>query len=386
MTKKIFIVYSVAESLVFLEGQVGYLKAQGYEITLIMSPSPKLLAFVEKNGISHYSLPIERKIVPVKDLLSVVKLSRLFMRHRSSIVHGNTPKGGLLSMIAAWIARVPVRVYTIHGFPFETARGLKNVLLKTTERISCKLSTHVLSVSFSLREVAVINNIVNASKIQVLANGSCNGIDTQHRFNPAMYTNDSRMAAREALKIKKDAMVIGFVGRLVRDKGVNELIKAWKMVEAQLPNMHLLIIGAIDTRDGISADGMHQLASTGNVTWIVETDEIEKYYAVMDLFVLPSYREGLGLVLLEASAMGIAAIASDTTGCKDAVIHTKTGILVPIGDVEALAAAMIKLLADEALRSYYGNNGRRYVQEMFDRRIVWATIDGFYRKLLGNYV
>ncbi len=383
MSKKLFLVYSISDSLVFLDGQVGYLSKQGYDIAVITSPSERLNSFANKYGISYFGILMERKIAPFKDLVSIIMLYKLFRIHRPDIVHGNTPKGGLLSMIASWLARVPIRIYSIHGFPFETATGFQRLILKRTERISCLLATNVLSVSPSLRDTAITNKIVKATKIQVLANGSCNGVDTEVRFNPEKQSQLDRMALKAELKVANDTMIIGFVGRLVRDKGIYELFEAWEKIQTQFKNVHLLVIGHFDTRDNISSEHINELKLDKRITFISKTDTIERYYAVMNLFILPTYREGFPTVLLEASSMSLPTIATNTTGCKDAVVDGKTGILVPPYNSNALYEAIKGLLIDNDLREMHGNNGRKYVLDNFTNKIVWTAIDRFYKKLLN---
>ncbi|MEO0605858.1 MAG: glycosyltransferase, partial [Myxococcota bacterium] len=243
-------VLTVADSLVFFEGQPRWFGAQGMRLSFVASPDPRLEAFGERHGVETHGVAMRRKITPLHDIGALAKLWWRLLRERPEIVHGHTPKGGLLGMAAASLAGVPVRIYHIHGLPLATATGWQRKLLWASERMSCWLATDVLCVSRGVREVAQAEGVNGAKPIEVLLNGSINGVDADGRFDPGRQAEAGR-AERQRLGIPADALVFGFVGRLVRDKGVVELAQAWADVAAVHPDAHLVVGGVFEERDAV---------------------------------------------------------------------------------------------------------------------------------------
>ena len=358
---------TVPTTLSFLEAQIQYAKSQGVEVHVISSPDDALGEFGARLGVETHELPMERRITPGRDLLSLWKLGRTLRQLRPQIVHGHTPKGGLLSMLGAWWCGVPVRMYHIHGLPMVTATGLKRMLLCWSEKISCLLASQVYCVSKSVREVAVKEGLCRAEKIKVLLNGTINGIDAETIFNPDRFDANVRYDVRKAYNIPAEALVVGFAGRIVRDKGIIELAQAWKVLSKEFSNAHLVIIGPFEPQDPVPLEIEQQLRSDERVhlTGWIEPEQIPEYFLAMDLLALPTYREGFGNVLLEASAMRLPIVVSRVPGCIDAVIDGKTGMLVPSHDATALAEALSIYLRDSALRNRHGLAGRDRVLRDF---------------------
>src|SRR6185503_788884 len=228
---------TVPQTLNFLRGQVAYMKSRGIEVSAVSSPGPELQKFSDQEGVPVHAVEMPRRITPLGDLLALVRLVRLFRKLRPHVVHAHTPKGGLLGMIAAWIVGVPARIYTIHGLPLETAAGLKRTLLRWTERVSCALARRVTAVSESLRRRAAAEGVCRAERIVVLGAGTVNGVDAQRRFVPSPCPYEAAVA-RRACSIPSEVRVLGFVGRLVRDKGVEDLAAAWTELRETFPDLH----------------------------------------------------------------------------------------------------------------------------------------------------
>jgi lipopolysaccharide/colanic/teichoic acid biosynthesis glycosyltransferase/glycosyltransferase involved in cell wall biosynthesis len=343
----------------FLDRQVGYAIDRGCEVHAVASPGKELGAFAERTGAVVHAVEMSRRITPWRDLQSLGNLIEVFRRIRPDVVHGHTPKGGMLAMLAAWMCRVPVRVYHLHGLPMATATGLKRRVLRYSERVSCRLAHKVFCVSPSLREVALAEGLCEAEKMGVLLNGTIDGVDAEGRFNPARVPG-ARAAFRQAHGIPAEAPVIGFVGRVVRDKGVAELIEAWKVLRAESPQLRLLVVGPAEPHDP-PPPAFHELVAGDNrVHWVgeVEIEDMPCVYTAMNVLVLPTYREGFGAVLLEAAAMGVPTVATKIPGCKDAVRDGETGTLVPVRDAGAVAAAVRTYLCDDELRRRHGAAGR----------------------------
>jgi glycosyltransferase involved in cell wall biosynthesis len=235
----------------FFHGMFRDLQRLGYAVTAISSPGPRLAAFGEQEGCTTWPVDLRRSISPGPDLVTIFRLWRYFRDTKPTVVHAHTPKAGLLCMIAATLARVPVRIYHIHGFPFMTARGWRRWLLRTTERVSATLANQVFSVSEGIREVAIGESICPAPKIRVLLHGSINGIDAAERFNPARITANEVAAIRAAQRLPATAPVIGFVGRLVGDKGIAELHAAWMELRKEFPAVHMVLVGEFEPRDPV---------------------------------------------------------------------------------------------------------------------------------------
>lgn len=377
-------VMTVPESLGFLNGQVRYMRERGFELSVITSPGDGLTAFGEREGVRTYAVEMPRKITPAQDLQSVASLTALLRRLRPDIVHAHTPKGGLLGMMAATAAGIPRRIYHMRGLPMETARGAKRALLATTERVSCGLAKQVIAVSPSLRRTAIEHHLCAADKIRVLAGGSGNGVDAHGRFDPAQVGSSARAELRRELGLAEDAVVVGFVGRLVRDKGVCELAEAWARVRDEFAEARLVVVGPFEPRDPVPDAVKRALEGDPRVVMTGPRKDTPRLYAAMDVVVLPTYREGFPNVLLEAGSMEKPVIATRVTGCVDAVLEAKTGLLVSAQRSDELAAAMRTYLRDPARRRADGAAARAHVVQRFARERIWEELKDLYVEILGG--
>jgi glycosyltransferase involved in cell wall biosynthesis len=327
-----------------------------------------------------------RRITPLGDLASLWRIARIMRRIRPQIVDGHTPKGGLLAMMAATLCRVPVRVYHMHGLPLMTATGWKRRLLRATEKTACGLAHQVYCVSASVREVAIAEGLCPPDKIKVLGGGSIAGVDAQTRFNPARLPASVRDEIRARHGIPADAFVAGFVGRIVRDKGIIELAAAWQTLRDEFPNLHLLCAGPFESQDPVPADVEQLLRSDPRIHLAGDVNEMPSFYRALDLLLLPTYREGLPTVLLEASAMELPLVATRIPGCIEAVRDGETGTLVPMKDPVALAMATRAYVRDAELRRRHGENGRRFMESDFCPELLHELLHREYLRLLGERV
>ena len=384
-TIRLLHITTVPMSLRFLRGQVGYMQARGFTVDALSSPGALLHQFAAEEGTGAHAVEMPRRISPLRDLIAVWRIVQVIRQVRPHIVHAHTPKGGLLGMIAAWLARVPVRVYHMRGLPFVTASGYRRRLLVATERIACRLAQRVICIGPSLRDEAVRARLCPPDRLVVLCGGG-NGTDAESLFNPAR-VSDSRVAIRQRLDIPAQAVVIGFVGRLVRDKGVIELAEAWSVVREVVPDAHLLIIGEPEPRDPVPEAILSQLQADDRVHmvgFVADLTDMPPHYTAMDMLVLPTYREGFPNVPLEAAAMGLPVVATRVTGCVDAVLDGVTGTLVPVGDSGALARAIRAYLDDPALRQQHGAAGRERVLRDFQPKAIWQALYAHYVDLLAQ--
>ena len=373
-------VMTVPLSLAFLRGQVSYMRTRGFSVHAITAPGPELTDFGATEQVSVEGIPMRRAIAPLGDLVALVRLCRALRRIRPEIVHSHTPKGGLLGMIAASLVRTPVRIYNLHGLRFVTESGLRRQLLRLTERISCALAHRVLSVSHSIRTVAIDEGLCPPGKVKVILGGSINGVDGD-QFRPQEPA--VRLAARATHGVPEDALVVGFVGRLVRDKGIAELAAAWAQLRERDPRRHLLLVGWDEMEAELAATSS-ALRSDPRVHFTGPQADTVPLYAAMDVAVLPTYREGFPTVVLEAAAMSLPSVATSVPGCVDAALDGVTGTLVPPRDAEALVVALERYLSDPSLRDRHGQAGRRHVLEHYRREAIWEGVAREYQELLAS--
>lgn len=369
-------------SFYFFKGQPEYMQQKGLDVHVLSSPGRLLWEFEQKEQVAAHAVPIYQKISPTRDLVSIFQVWQTMLKVQPTIVHAHSPKGGLVGMISALLAGVPLRIYHIRGLPLMTAKGHKRFLLWLSEKASCLLAHQVLCVSHSIREVAISENLCPASKVKVLLGGSGNGVDAMQRFNPRRIDHIQSQATRQYYGIPKDALVIGFIGRVVRDKGITELVEAWKILRAEFDNIHLLIVGPFEPKDPIPESTVATLKNDERIHLIGENWDTPLLYSVMQILVLPTYREGFPNVLLEASAMELPIVATQIPGCIDAVEAGVTGELVPVQDAIALSNQIRKYLSSAELRRRHGQAGREKVLQDFRQEAIWEAIYQEYKKLL----
>lgn len=376
-------VTTVPVTLNFFRGQVADLKAEGFEIHAISSPGPLLDEFGRLGQTSVHAVRMHRKITPLRDVVSVVRLCRALRRIRPDIVHGHTPKAGLLAMLAATATGVPVRVYTLHGLPFLTCGGLRRLLLMGSDWVACRLAHQVYSVSRSVRDVAVTYRLCAEEHIKVLRDGTACGIDAFGRFDPATIGEELPEAVRRRHGIPSAAPLIGFVGRIAREKGVAELIAAWSVLREEFPTLRLVVVGAIESHNPPPEVVAETLRNDPRVHHVSQVAETAPYYAAMDVLVLPTYREGFSTVAMEAASMSRPVVATRVPGCVDAVEDGLTGALVAAHDPSAIADAVRTYLRDPALRREHGRQGRERVVNGFRQDQLSTAISQEYTRLLG---
>jgi glycosyltransferase involved in cell wall biosynthesis len=367
---------------VLMRGQLAYLCARGFEVTVIASPGPELDVVRAREGVATVAVAMRRGLdAPWRDAAALARLTALLRRLRPAIVNASTPKAGLLGMLAARAAGVPIRIYTLRGLRLATARGVVRRMLGVSERMASAAATRVVCVSPSLRDEYVRGGYASAAKCTVLADGSSNGVDSA-RFARSPEQEARAAALRAELGIAPDAPVVGYVGRMARDKGVPELLAAFARVRLAHPAARLLLVGKgfAGDDDGRGADGV---PSAGVVT-VEHVAEPAPYYAMMSVLAFPSYREGFPNVPLEAAAAGIPVAGFASTGVVDAVATGVTGTLVPQGDVAGLAGALGRYLGDPALARAHGDAGRRRAAERFAAERLWAAWADEYRARLAE--
>jgi glycosyltransferase involved in cell wall biosynthesis len=362
-----------------LQNQLQAIRDEGYRVTGVSSPGPDVAA-LEAQGIEHVAVPMSRRLTPWRDLVSLVRLYRLMRRRRFTIVHTHNPKPGLLGQVAARLAGVPVVVNTLHGFYFhERMRPAARAFFVAMERLAARCSDAILSQNDEDVRTALELGIARPGRIRHLGNG----IDVR-RFDPARFPLETRHRTRASLGIPADAPVIGFVGRLVAEKGVLELLDAARLVAERFPEVRVLLVGGTDAEkaDRLTPEVARERGVADRCLFTGVRQDMPELYQAMDVFVLPSHREGFPRAPLEASAMKVPCIVTDVRGCRQAVAHERNGLLVPLGDVPALAHAILALLTDPLHAYRLGEEGRRRAVHQFDERRVFARVLSEYERLL----
>ncbi len=368
MKKKVLQVVNIPFVLPYFFGdQISYLKQNGLDITICCSPGPELDEFCLKYNIKFFPLDIRRKIDPITDLRSVFKLSQFIKKENFDFVVGHTPKGSLLAMVAAYIARTNHRIYFRHGIVYETDTGLKRRLMTFLERTTSYLATKIISVSQSVMLVSQVSNLGAPSKNVLINKGTCNGIDLSR------FSRRGNTKLREKLGLNGQHKLVGFVGRLVNDKGINELIEAWKMISQVRSDAILLLVGPFEDRDSLPIETKEQILSDESIVYVGNVSDTVPYYNIMDVFILPSYREGFPTVVLEASAMALPVITTRSTGCIDSIIEGETGMFTSI-NAKDIAKAMLYYLENPSVGIIHGENGRAWVSRNFKQEVVWENI------------
>ena len=357
----------------FLRGHIQAAAAK-YDVTVVCNAADVHLL----DGLSAriIFLPVERKPSPWRDLLTLLQLLGLFRRERFDIVHTHMPKTGLLGMLAAWVARVPVRIHTFHGEVWATRRGWQRLALKSLDRWVSRLATNVLAVSPSQLAFLIKEGALPGGKANVMGAGSVCGVDPL-RFCPDA---DSRRIIRDSIGVGHDAKVILFVGRLNRDKGMLDLATAFNGLAKDEQSAALLLVGA---EEDVSFGQMQEICvnAPGRVHYQRFTSNPERYMAAADIFCLPSYREGLPMTVIEAAACGVPAVASRVYGITDAVEEGKTGLLFNAGNVTELAQALKRLISDDECRLQMGYAARKRALELFPAEKITREMVSFYDRL-----
>ena len=370
-------------SLGFLQGQLQYFQDRGFDVTFL-SPERRSGEWevARPEGVRIIEVPMERKIAPLQDLSSLWRLWKIMHSLRPAVTNVGTPKAGLLGGFAAWLNRVPCRIYTLHGLRFETTTGLRRRLLVYAERVACLLAHRVICVSQSVREKAIAFGVTRPERAVVFGSGSCNGVDTS-RFSATPEIMRRAAELRQHFGIPAQAPVVLFVGRLTSDKGIPELLKAFWQLGNQFPDLRLLLVGCFEDEDPLPVDTRRCLETNSHVIFAGAVENTAPFYAMADVVVLPSHREGLPTVVLEAQAAGKPVVGASATGIVDLISHGETGLLFPVGNVAALADALSRMITDKALASELGRAGQERVKREFQQQQIWDALYREYLRLLS---
>ena len=366
-----------------LEGQLGFMQTH-FEVTAISADKENLEALGVAENYPTYHIEMTRQITPLADLKAVFKLYKYLKKEKPTIVHTHTPKAGIVGMLAAQMAGVPYRLHTVAGLPLMEATGNKRRLLDFVEKLTYKFATKVYPNSKGLYDFIVAENLAKPDKLKIIGQGSSNGIDTQY-FDPGPF-KFTRKTLRKDLNIPQDSFVFIFVGRLVGDKGINELVAAFCSLETKKKkDQKLLMVGSLETElDPLKAETLRDIENNPNIIAVGFQNDVRPYFAAADVLTFPSYREGFPNVVMQAGAMGLPSIVSNINGCNEIIIPDVNGLIIPPKNTEALAEAMKLLLNDSLLYENLKSKAREQITSRYERQQVWDALLEEYQMLLKD--
>ena len=381
MMPKLFRVTTLPESLnILLRGQHKFMSTNGFEVIGISSAGNALYEVSQEEEIRVIEINMSRKITPIKDFLSVYNLYKLIKKEKPIIVHSHTPKAGAVAMMAAKIANVPIRLHTVAGLPLMEAKGIKRKLLNFVEKVTYACATKVYPNSKGLYDFIVEEELISSIKMKIIANGSSNGIDTSY-FDSERISEKQREEFLTRLIIQKKDFVFIFVGRLVGDKGINELIDAFARIKDS--NVKLLLVGGLESDlDPLKSETIHEIDKNKNIISVGFQKDVRPYFAISHCLVFPSYREGFPNVVLQAGSMGLPSIVSNINGCNEIIQEGINGSIIPSKDRESLYTVMHKIISDEAWRKQLAGNARDIIVSHYEQKLVWDALLIEYKHLL----
>ncbi|GAA3607025.1 glycosyltransferase family 4 protein [Flavivirga amylovorans] len=384
MKNKIIRVTTVPLSLSgLLQGQLKFM-SNYFDILAVSSKGKDnaLARVSEYENVPTVAVEMTRKITPFKDLHAVWQLYKLFKKEKPFIVHSHTPKAGTLSMLAAKLARVPHRLHTIAGLPLVEATGFKRFILNLVEKITYKCATKIYPNSYGLVDIIIEHNFTNKEKLKVIANGSSNGIDTSY-FDPTIFNDEvKKLELKASLHISEDDFVFVYTGRLVTDKGINELMVAFDKISKEHKKIKLLLVGTYENElDPLLPKSMNIIENNKNVACTGWVDDVRPYFAISNALIFPSYREGFPNVVMQSGAMELPSVVTNINGCNEIIEHKKHGFIIPVKDDKAIYDSMNYILSHQEEVAKMGLQSRANIVSKFERKRVWEALLSEYQNL-----
>lgn len=364
-----------------LKGQLKFMSQNGYQVLGVSSSGDALKDVAVNEGVNTVAIEMTRTISPLKDVKALVQLIQLFRREKPQIVHTHTPKAGLLGMMAAKIAGVPYRLHTVAGMPLTVATGAKRQLLNQMEKLTYVCATKVYPNSYGLEQIILQEKFTNPGKLKVIGKGSSNGIDTA-QFDPALVSEETKKEIRNNLGIKDEDFVFIFIGRVVKDKGINELVSAFNKLYQNNTDVHLVLVGNFEKElDPLQPETEKLIFEHRNIHAVGYKANVIDYFAMADVLTFPSYREGFPNVVMQAAAMQLNCIVSNINGCNEIIKGGENGWIVPVKDEVKLAEKMQWCLHNQKESKEMGLKNREIMISDYERSYVWNEILKEYQKL-----
>lgn len=369
--KKVFHLVTVSKSISLMSGQVEYLRNKGLDVHVVSSKGEEMENY--SANITHV-INMKREVSLIDDIKSLISMILLFLKEKPYIVNSGTPKAGLIGTLAGFITRRPVRIYTVRGLRLETVSGLKYKILYLMEKIAMFCATDILAISESLKNKIIFLNLEKEENIKVLGNGSSNGIMLEN------FRQEFNEIPDEISRKIEGCFVLGFVGRIVKDKGIKEVIESFKIIKNKGYNVKLLVVGKVEKDNTISKEDFDFLNYDADVVLVGQVTNTVNYYNHMDVLVFPTYREGFGNVSIEAQAVKVPVITTNVTGAVDTVEDKLTGYIVAKGDYKGIAKRVEMLIKNPELKEKLGNIARKKVEEKFNSIDIWKHLHSFYEE------
>ncbi|WP_341965860.1 glycosyltransferase family 4 protein [Myroides sp. C2723] len=358
---------------------------KGFNVLGVSSCGKELDDVHKDEGVGVVPLEMTRTISPIKDLKSLWNFYWLCKKEKPLIVHSHTPKAGIVGMLGAKLAGVPIRLHTVAGLPLMEATGIKRSILNFVEKLTYSSATKVYPNSKGLYDFILLEKFTSPSKLEVIADGSSNGINTSI-FNRDVLCKEELEKLKETLDIKEGDFVFIFVGRLVGDKGINELVHAFKNICKNSSNVKLLLVGPLESElDPLRNSTLEEMETNENIISVGFQKDVRPYFAISNALVFPSYREGFPNVVMQAGAMGLPSIVSDINGCNEIIVQDKNGSIIPVKNTEAIEFEMLKFLNDNEYYNQLKENSRPMITERYEQQIVWNALLEEYNRLIKEY-
>lgn len=377
---KIIRTSTIALSLdVLLKGQLAFLNNH-FEVIAASGEDEHLSIVRNREKVKTISIEMEREIAPIKDLKSLIRLYRILKKEKPTIIHSITPKAGLLSMLAGKLAGVPIRMHTFTGLIFPTQKGFKKKLLIQTDRLLCSSATHIYPEGQGVKN-DLKNYGITSKPLKIIANGNVNGIDTKF-FHSQAVSQETINNLKKSLGINNDDYVFVFVGRLVGDKGINELVEAFDKISDH--RVKLILVGPEEAElDPLKDRTSTIIQSNNNIITTGYQPDVRPYFAISNCLVFPSYREGFPNVVMQAAAMELPAIVTDINGCNEIITNSQNGWIVPVKDIDTLKDRMQWCMENKDKAHKMGGQSRKLMKEKFEREFVWQELLKEYKRLLN---
>jgi len=367
-----------------LHGQINYMQQNGFQVILASAQGKEIKQIEEETGLSVHILPLTRKISPFTDIKAVWKTYKLIKKHKPEIVHTHTPKAGIVGMLAAKLAGVPIRMHTVAGMPLLESKGVKRKILNLVEKLTYKSATRVYPNSSGLKDIIIKNQLTKPEKLKVIAHGSSNGINTNY-FNPELFSTQKKEQLKKEWAIQKTDFVFVFVGRLVGDKGINELTQAFEIISKGNPHLKLLLVGNEEPElDPLQPETIKIIKENKQIITTGWAEDVRPYLAIAQALVFPSYREGFPNVVMQAGAMNLPAIVTDINGCNEIITNGFNGLIIPPKNTKALQKAMLQIYQDKQLTQKMALNARPNITNKYEQKIVWKALLEEYKQLMAG--
>lgn len=385
MKTKLIRITTIPLSLkILLKGQHRFM-SEYFEVIGVSSPGKELEEVKSDEEIEVIAIDMSRQMTPVKDMKSLWSTYRLLKKEKPQIVHTHTPKAGIVGMLAARMAGIPHRLHTVAGLPLMEATGTKRKILEFVEKLTYASATKVYPNSQGLFDYILEHNYTDKYKLKVIGNGSSNGIDTSY-FSPDQVTEAQKTLLKKELNIEDAHFVFVFVGRLVGDKGINELVKAFSYInkkENSQSQSKLLLVGPLEQElDPLHPDTLREIENNPDIISVGFQKDVRPYFAISDVLAFPSYREGFPNVVMQAGAMGLPSIVSDINGCNEIIIEDQNGVIVPVKNSEKLGEAMEKMKSDTDYYQKLKMNARPMIESRYEQSVIWNALLSEYKKLI----